>query len=104
MPTKQTAPLRSLRAAAMVIISSALYPFCSGLTPSGICGCSFHALAEAVEIFSAQDMPLDPRLKRFAFARDHVPTFIEGVVARVVALRIGRKSSTFHNANRADHP
>src|ERR1700677_5100348 len=103
MPTKQDAPLRIMRAAAMVIISSAVY-FVSGMSLSGVNQRLFQAALEFIEILGAEDMLLHPGLERLALARDGVPLLVESVVARIIALRVGRKRSTLHFTHCADHP
>src|SRR5579872_1123982 len=98
IPTKQAAPLRSILAAATVIISSGVYPF------SRMARHSLDASPEAFEVRCPQQVTLDPNLKSLALARDLVPMLIEGVIARVIALRIGRKRATFDFTNRAHYP
>src|SRR5215831_14588022 len=99
MPTKQTAPLLSLRAAAMVIISSAVYPFCPEPFLSGMHSGTFQALAKALEIRGAQNMALHPFLKGLALPRNRVPLLIEGVIAGVISLCVRRKGSALHLAD-----
>src|ERR1700681_2919860 len=103
MPTKQTLPLRSIREAATVIISSDVYPLL-GVTALGMARHLFNTLPEALEIFHAHHVTLLTRLKRFAFARDLVPLLVKRIVARVIALRVGRKRPAFHFRDRAHHP
>src|SRR5580698_4481314 len=98
MPTKHEAPLRIMRAAAMVIISSALY------LVSDMRYRLFQTALELIEILSAQHMLLHPGLKSLPLAGDWVPLFIEGVVAGIVPLRVGRKSPALYLAHRAHHP
>src|SRR5579862_7918002 len=98
MPTKQDAPLRIIRAAAMVIISSAVY-FVSGMGHRG-----FQTALELVKIPGREHMPLHPGLKRFTLTCDGVPLLVEGVIARVIALRVGGKRSALHHTDRAHHP
>src|ERR1700683_4350798 len=81
MPTKQVAPLRILRAAAMVIISSAVY-FVSGMGDRLL-----QTALEFVKILGSEHVLLHPRLKGLALARDGVPLLVEGVIARIITLR-----------------
>src|ERR1700677_1702122 len=98
MPTKHDAPLRIMRAAAMVIISSAEYL----LSDMGYR--RFQTALEFIEILGAQHVALHPGLEGFSLARDGIPLFVEGVVPRIITLRAGWKPSTLHFAYRADYP
>src|ERR1700751_3711411 len=98
MPTKHEAPLRIMRAAATVIISSELY-LVSGMAHHG-----FQTALELIEILGAKHVPLHPGLESFALARDGVPLLVEGVVARIITLRVRRKRSAFYFADRSHHP
>ena len=100
MPTKQMSSLLSARAAATVIISDALYGmavtqplsgFGKGAFAKRLGGCIHH-------------MFLDPPLKCFAISRDRVPGDIEGVVTRVVAMRVRRMGAARHDRNCAHGP
>ena len=101
MPTKQTQPSHSSRAAATVIISSRVQRHraahrarlrrqASAGTPRGR-GCRARGARSR-------------RVKRRAVARDLVPGEVEGVVARVVALRVGRLGAARHAARRRSPP
>src|SRR5688572_15960871 len=85
MPTKQMSVLRSARAAAIVIISVALKAisssFSRGTQALAVHRKSFRPLIEHVR--------LHPGEERVAVACDRVPGLIIGVVALVVAVRIG---------------
>src|ERR1035438_7234115 len=94
MPTKHTALFRSIRAAAMVIISSDVNAF------SGMRG--LQRLAELREILRVQNVPLDPSIEAFAVPRNHIPGFVERVVAGIVALRIRRKRPASNLAHRSE--
>src|ERR1041385_1327766 len=93
MPTNSAAPLRTMRAAAMVIISSDVYSGRAKAVPtvSGMGRRLLEAPFEIVEVARVDHVPLDPRAERLTFARDQVPLLIERVVARVVAGRVGGK-------------
>src|SRR5215471_853065 len=97
MPTKQTAPLWSLRAAAMVIISSAVYS-------SSIGRGRLQTLAKLREIFGPENVPLDPGLKAPSLAGNRVPLLVEGVVARIIALRVRGERAAIHQTHSRDGP
>src|SRR5436190_5154182 len=98
MPTNSVTPLRIIRAAWMVIISSAVY------VSSGTRGRSFQAALEFREILSPEHMPVDPCLETVALPGDVVPSFVERVVALVITLRIGGERAALHFAHRAQDP
>src|SRR5580658_9185239 len=98
IPTKQEAPLRIMRAAAMVIISSAVY------LRSDMAYRLFQTALELIKIPGAQDVLLHPCQEGLALARDWVPLLIEGIITRIIALRVGRKRPTFHFAHSPDYP
>src|SRR5690348_2492344 len=105
MPTKQTAPSRSIRAAATVIISSAVY--CASaidcvMLPSA--GRRSDASPELREVLRREHVALHPSGKALALARYLVPSLIKGIVATVVAERVGRKSAASHFTHRTHHP
>ena len=58
----------------------------------------------AIEVTGFEDMLAHPTEERVAVARDRVPTLVEGIVARVVAMGIGRRRASRHLRDRADHP
>src|ERR1700683_2626783 len=103
MPTKHEAPLRIMRAAAMVIISSAVY-LASGMDLSSMAQGLFQTTLEFIEILGSEHVPLHPCLESLALARDGVPLFVERVIAGIVTLRVGRKRSALHFAHGAHHP
>src|SRR5262245_60038671 len=86
MPTKQTSWLRRARAAAIVIISlglkSAIVSLRGRRQAPRMRGVDLRAFF--------QHVLLDPGEERVAFARDCVPGLVVGVVALVVAVRVGR--------------
>src|SRR6516165_5899133 len=86
MPTKHTAPLRSCRAAVTVIISSLLY---SGALMRGSRGDAERA-QERRMIGQAEHVAVHPRAEGGAVARDLIPCEVEGVVARIVTVCVGR--------------
>src|SRR5262245_20419642 len=100
MPTKQMSLLRSARAAAIVITSLALE----------VMGISLrrHAQARAVDGESLRSLlehvRLRPRQKAVAVAGDRVPRLIIGIVALVVAVRIGGMRAARHARDGADAP
>src|SRR5215472_508397 len=98
IPTNRVAPLRIIRAAAIVIISSVVY------AASGILRRLLQALLETAEILRPHNVPLDPFLKTLALPRDGVPLLVERVVTPVIPLCIGRKRPALHLAHRAHHP
>src|SRR5262245_19382253 len=98
MPTKQTAPFGTSRAAAMVIISSAVY------VASDMGLRLIEALQEPGKIGGAEDVALDPAGERLSLARNRIPRLVERVVARVIAERVRRKGAAWHLADRADDP
>src|SRR5882724_4604161 len=98
MPTKQTILSRSWRAAAIVMISSAVYP--RSLTQRLLRG-GFEAGLEIREIARARHMARHPGLERLALARDAVPGLIKSVVALVIALGIRRPGTMRHEADGA---
>src|SRR5262245_49180149 len=83
MPTKHDTCPRRARAAATVIISSAVNVILTSRKPRQIRG-----LASLGG--SCRDHLVQPRLKRRPVAADGVPVAVEVVVAVVVALRVGR--------------
>src|SRR2546430_8272720 len=74
MPTKQTMLLCSWRAAAMVMISSAVYP---RSRTALLLRCGFQARLELGEIPGSHHMPGHPCEKRLALAGDIVPRLVE---------------------------
>src|SRR5262245_9477847 len=95
MPTKQTMPSRKSRAAATVIISSAVNSAISGAP---------QAAAVLGKILGAEHMPLHPGRESVAIAGDVVPSLVEPVVARVIALGIGWMRPTRHGNDGAHDP
>src|SRR5690348_1262877 len=98
MPTNKVTPLRIMRAAAMVIISSDVY------VVSGTTGRPFQTSFVLGEILGAQHVPIDPRFKRVPIPGDHVPGLVKSVVALIITLRVRRERPALHLAHRAQHP
>src|SRR6266852_2564345 len=112
MPTKQMSLLRSARAAAIVIISVALKAIWSSFSraivrrlrnlacgtphPSGMHREGLRPLVEHVRLYPGEE--------RVAVARDRVPGLIIGVVALVVAVRIGGMRAARHADDGLDGP
>src|SRR5207248_4528270 len=94
MPTKHTMLLCSWRAAAMVMISSAVYP---RSRTALLLRCGFQARLELGEIPGSHHMPGHPGEKRLALAGDIVPRLVEYIIALVIALGIrGPGAMGFH--------
>src|SRR2546423_3230751 len=87
MPTKQTSPSRSIRAAAIAIISSAVQAPLMGGAPS--CGQLGEAAVVFADVGGPPDVALHPCEEALAVAADRVPAHVELVVAVVVAVRVG---------------
>src|SRR6516165_10677523 len=100
MPTKQTAPLRSCRAAVTVIISSRLY---SGALIRASGGDAQSPQVRRV-IGDTEHVAIHPRGKGAAIARDLIPGAVEGVITRVVTLCVGGIGAAGNDARGGDHP
>src|SRR6185295_16601118 len=99
MPTKQMSLLRSAREAAITIISLAVWVmslFRRNAQARGMHG-------ERLRPF-VQHVGLHPGQEAVAVAGDLVPGEIEGIVARVVAVRVGRMRAARHTGDGADRP
>src|ERR1700680_4422673 len=83
MPTKQTVPLLSWRAAATVIISSAVYACVTGSRFSSRSG----------DVPAAHDVVAHPAQERLSISADTVPCGVEGVVPERISLRVRRMRS-----------
>src|SRR5262249_31543069 len=94
MPTKQTVPLASWRAAATVIISSAVKPSSAMRGHLGL----------AIELRAVEHVALHPGGERVALARDGVPGLVEAAVAAIVVMDVGRSRATRSVADRVHHP
>src|SRR5215469_18439160 len=92
IPTKQTSSLRSARAAAIVIISLDCQFSVINLF---LCGLPVRRADALCKHFRPlfQDVRPHPGKKRLALTRNGIPGDVEGVVALVIALRIGRIGS-----------
>ena len=101
MPTKQTSSFFSARAAAIghhlvrLVVGHDVY--------SAAARCLRAYWAKASGPLSRTLVFIQAR-KRVAFARDRVPFLVEGVVARVIALRIRREGAARHLDDMADGP
>src|SRR6185437_16411503 len=119
MPTKHTMPLRSRRAASMVMISVAVYAVwtASGMNRSVVPGDSgtrvgprlhgddnVQRLQELRVVLRPQHVLLHPREERLAIARDRIPRLAERVVADVVAVRVARVRAERNLAHRGKRP
>src|SRR6516165_2109442 len=107
MPTKQTAPFLSNRAAAMVMISLVVYvgrALIWGLLSHTWCCSLSEKTAKTLKIFGVHDMPLNPLLERLALARDSVPGLVEAVVTLVVTVSIGWERATRNAADGGEGP
>src|SRR4030081_1797432 len=110
MPTKQMSALRSARAAAIVIISVALWAIRTSFRRvdfvrrlrrlacdvRSVHGESFRSLLQHVRFH--------PGEKTVAVAGDRVPGLIVSIVARIIAVRVGGMRTTRHAGNRPDRP
>src|SRR6476661_329272 len=103
MPTNSVTPLRIMRAAAMVIISSAVYDT-SDMTGGPSAVNVSNAALELAEILGAEHVAADPRLKRLPIPGDNVPSLVECVVTLIITLRVGGKRASPHFEYRAQHP
>src|SRR6478752_7956546 len=118
MPTKQMSLLRSARAAAIVIISLAVWAIASSFRRAGrarrlrrlarVClrelACGMRRMHGEHTRSLLQHVRLHPGEKAVAVAGDRVPGLVEGIVALVVAVRIGRVGAARHTGNGADGP
>src|SRR5512139_408638 len=111
MPTNSAAPLRTMRAAAMVIISSAVYAasppapvFFSDTTLSDMLCCSLDAPPELGKVGRAADVTINPGRERLTVARNRIPLLVEGVVPRIVAERVRWERAALHLAHGAHRP
>src|SRR5690348_15523194 len=88
MPTKHTMPLRSRRAASIVMISVAVYPVWAASGMGHLLRAYRHGggLQELRMVLRTEDVLLHPGEERLAISRDRVPRLAERVVADVVAV------------------
>src|SRR6185436_2345798 len=91
MPTKQMSLLRSARDAAITIISLAVWVMSLLRRHAQARGMHGECLRPLV-----QHVGLHPGEEAVAVACDLVPGKIEGVVARVIAVRVGRMRAAGH--------
>src|SRR6476620_182910 len=112
MPTKQMSVWRSARAAAIVIISVAVYVILFSLRRRITVlrrlrrlACA-HALGMHGERLRSlvQHVCLHPAQEGVALARDLVPGDVEAVVTRIIAVRVGRMGAARHAGDGADGP
>src|SRR5918994_7463817 len=99
IPTKQTVPFVSSRAAATDIISSAEHVFSDTSHLRKADGCE--VLREAG---CTSDVPVDPGAEVTAVASDVVPRLVEGVVALGVAVRVRGMGPSRYLADGVDDP
>src|ERR1700716_3717016 len=121
MPTKQMSLLRNARAAAMVIISLALWAIASSLRRVGSArglrrlrglacvgtrrlACGTRGMHGERLRSLLEHVRLHPGEKAVAVAGDRVPGLVKRVVALVVAVRIGWMRPARHAGNGADGP
>src|SRR3982074_1504469 len=121
MPTKQMSLLRNARAAAMVIISLALWAIASSLRRVGSArglrrlrglavvgtrrlACGTRGMHGERLRSLLEHVRLHPGEKAVAVAGDRVPGLVKRVVALVVAVRIGWMRPARHPGNGADGP
>src|SRR5215210_4180166 len=67
-------------------------------------GDGLEAAPVLLDVGGAEHVALDPRCERVAVAADLVPGNVEGVVAVVVAVRVGRVRPTRRGGDRVDRP
>src|SRR5512146_1782655 len=94
-----------MRAAATVIISSALY--CGSAIGRLIwlsVACPSKASPKFREVRGRHHVTFHPVGKAHARTSDLVPPLVKGIVARVVTERIGRKRAAPNRANCTDYP
>src|SRR5271155_3272195 len=96
MPTKHTLPFRSQRAAAIVMISPGEY---SILAMAAHLRFRLAAAAIFRKIRCAHHVPVHPCAKSSALARNSIPRDAKGIVALVIAVRVGRMRSAWHHAD-----
>src|SRR5258708_7160689 len=107
MPTNKEVPLRTMRAAAMVIISSEVYSSVDGRVACGvecdsvILRCLLQQQPELIEIRGVHDVLVDPGKERAAVLGDFVPLLIESVAARIVPMRVRGKRPALGYGHRA---
>src|SRR5579885_1174668 len=105
IPTKHTTRSCSIRAAATVIISSAVYSCLAiGLPARPGAARRRDTAPKLRKIFGREHVALDPSRESIALARDLVPLPIKCIVARIVAHRVRRKSTARDLAHRPDYP
>src|SRR5688500_5952626 len=104
IPTKQTVPFFSRRAASIVMISVGVYAIASGMGRLQLGDADFRGHEESGMVLRSEDMPAHPREKRIPVARNGIPLLAERVIAAVVAVRIARMRARGHTAHRGKHP
>src|ERR1700747_1820063 len=95
MPTKQTVPFLSLRAAAIVMISAGVYP-ASDMSDLHF---RFDAATVRGKIFCAQNVPVHPCAELLPVPGDIVPGLAKRIVSFVIPVCVGGMRAARHHAD-----